>query len=365
MLIFFIVIIGLSLLILGHEFGHFLAARFFKLRVEEFGIGFPPRIFAWRPKAKEKGTPRSADGSQGETEYSFNWLPFGGFVKIAGETGEFALKKNGAAVLVSDEEKKRLFSFQPAWKRAIVLSAGIVMNFLLGWLLLSIILAAGTPSVLLVEGVQVNSPAAQAGFKQGDIFVDFKTAAEFSAFVDARRGEEVALRIKRDGGEVRITAIPRVTPPEGEGALGVRLAEGGSKPQNIFSALYNGLTQTVLIVGVTVSSLFDLLFNLFTHGRLVSDVVGPVGIFTVAQQTGSIGLIYLIQLLSLISLNLAVVNLIPFPALDGGRLFLLIIEKFKGSPISRRVEMYLNGVGFVFLLLLMAIITIRDVARLF
>jgi len=143
------------------------------------------------------------------------------------------------------------------------------------------------------------------------------------------------------------------------------LSEGGESPRSFFSALWTGLKRAILITQLTIIGLLNLFSNLILNGSVSSDVVGPVGIFGVAQDTGRIGMIYLVQLISLISINLAVVNLIPFPALDGGRLFMILIEKIKGSPVSHKIEMVANGMSFAFLLLLMVILTFQDIVRMF
>ncbi len=345
MLITLIVIIGLSILILGHEAGHFFVAKAFGLKIDEFGFGFPPRIFA-----KKKG----------ETEYSLNWLPFGGFVKIAGESDH--LGETEIEAHISEEEKKRIFLYQPAWKKALITVAGVVMNFILGWILLVVVLMVGTPAVVFITDVQKDSPAALAGIKAGDVIQGFTATEEFINFINTNQGKEVEVRVRREGGEMAFAVTPRVPASKEEGSLGVGLANGGSEGAGFFTALKDGFIQAGIISWYTLVGFFDLIANLF-QGRVVEGVVGPVGIFGVAQQTGQIGLIYLIRLISLISLNLAVINLVPFPALDGGRLFLLAIEKIKGSPLSRKTEMAINSIGFAVLLILMVLITVHDIVR--
>ncbi len=369
MLIAILVIIGLSLLILGHEAGHFVVAKLFGLKVDEFGFGFPPRIFAWRPKARRKGNEtlrQDADGelsrtTQGETEYSFNWLPFGGFVKIAGEQGEFGSDSRIDAA--TEEEKKRLFYFQPAWKRSLVILAGVMINFVIGWLLISLVLMIGTPQAVVITDVQPNSPAAAVGLQAGDKVNGYTDLQTFINFVNGNRGKEIELSIERGGEELHIKATPRVKTGPNEGALGVSLVNAGLPRQGFFSALWTSLKNAAYIAWYTLIGFGTIVRGLFVEQKLVADVVGPVGIFGVAQQTGQLGLIYLVQLISLISINLAVINLIPFPALDGGRFFMILIEKLKGSPISKKTEALANGVSFAFLIALMVIITAHDIAR--
>jgi regulator of sigma E protease len=368
MLIALIVIVGLSLLILGHEAGHFFAAKLFGLKVDEFGFGFPPRIGAKKI---------------GDTEYSFNWLPFGGFVKISGERGEFSLMEevsdigNGQSAMADREEKtaiadtrypiadRRLFYAQPTWKKSLILLAGVIMNFIFGWLFISVAFMIGTPQALVVGGVEAGSPAAAVGIVTGDVIKNFKDSQDFIAFVDAHKGVPTQFELLRGGKEVDVTATPRTQVGPNEGALGVSLADAGYPREGFFPALRDGFTNAAQLLWLTVGAFYDLIKSLVVHGSLLAGVVGPVGIFGVAEQTGSIGLVYLLQFLGVISINLTVVNLIPFPALDGGRFLMTIVEKVKGSPIPEKVEGWVNGLGFAFLIVLMVLLTVRDVRGLF
>jgi len=354
MLIVVLVIISLSLLILGHEAGHFLVAKLFGMKIDEFGFGFPPKIFGRK---------------KGETEYSLNWLPFGGFVKIRGESDPSPLD-NGERRVTSDtsvpeEEKKHLFLFQPAWRRALVVAAGVATNFLIGWFLISAVLMVGTPKAIVISGTQAGSPAESVGLMSGDIINGYKTVQDFVNFVNQNRGRPITISISRNGKDLSFTVTPRVSIGPNEGALGVLLAEGGEERQGFMKALWQGLKNSVYILGMTLQALYLLVKNLFLHGSLLQGVVGPVGIFSVAEEASHIGLIYFVQLMGLISLNLTVVNLIPFPALDGGRLLFIAAEKIKGSPVSRKIEMWANGLGFALLIAIMVLITIRDIGHWF
>lgn len=337
MITFLIVLFGLSFLILAHEAGHFFTAKKFGMRIDEFGVGFPPRIFA-----KKKG----------ETEYSINWLPFGGFVRIAGEDNVPHPEAG---------EHHRYFFAQKAWKRAIVIAAGIIVNFLLGWLFISLVFAMGTPSILAVREVASGSPAAAAGVKPGDLIKDFRTADEFIVYVGAHEDRTVRFSVYRESREIEFEIQPRVQ--DDVPRIGVALEEGGGPKMGVLESFGSGFRASLRICKLTFIAFYDLVKNLFTEGKLLEGVVGPVGIFGVAQTTSKFGLIYLLQLLGVISLNLAVANLIPFPALDGGRLLLIVVEKIKGSPVPKRVEGMLNGVGFALLILIMVLVTVRDVAN--
>ena len=353
MLIIIIVIVGLSLLILGHEAGHFLVAKLFGLKVDEFGFGFPPRIGAIK---------------KGDTEYSFNWLPFGGFVKISGERGAFAMQdemKDGAAkqkdALQNSDDAKHLFFNQPAWKKSLIVLAGVFINFIFGWILLSAVLMVGTPQTLVISGIQPDSPAAQVGIMAGDVVKDYKDSQSFINYVNTYRGQQITIAVLRANKKINFTVTPRVTTSPDQGAVGVQLEEGGSPREAPLPAIWDGLQSSVILFGLTLVAFWQLIAQLFQHASLLPGVVGPVGIVGVAEETGKIGLMYLVQLLGIISINLAVVNLIPFPALDGGRFLMVVIEKIKGSAVPEKFEGWVNGVGFAMLLILMLLLTVRDI----
>lgn len=334
------VIIFLSILILVHELGHFLAAKKFGLLVKEFGFGLPPRI--WGKKI-------------GETIYSINALPFGGFVKIYGEDG---------AATVTEEKKEKSFVNLKVWQKAIILAAGVFFNFLLGWLVLSIIFSIGMPSAVIVTDVLKNTPAAEAGIIQGDVIKGFSTTEELIDFINNNRGKEIILEVERNGEDLKILATPRVNPPEGQGALGIGLADVVIPKQNIFISFWDGLKVSVSLIITIFMAIIDLIGKAFTGQASLEAVTGPVGITKITAQASSMGFVYLLQLLALISLNLTVINIFPFPALDGGRLLFLAIEKIKGSPLNPKFEKLANAAGFALLILLMIAITIKDIIKL-
>lgn len=350
MLIAILVIAGLSLLILGHEAGHFFVAKLFGLKVDEFGFGFPPRL-----GAKKKG----------DTEYSLNWLPFGGFVRISGERGEFAMTDGSMDKPVSEADKKRLFYNQPAWKKSLIVLAGVAVNYILGWLLISTVLMIGSPQTLVITGTQPNSPASQAGIIAGDIVMNYKDSQNFIDFVNSHEGQLISIPVLRNGKEIDITLTPRTNPAPDQGAIGVLLEQGGSLQEGPIAAIRDGFLDAAIIFWLTLLAFGQLIQQIFIHASIPAGVVGPVGIFGVAEETGKIGLTYLLQLIGIISINLAIVNLIPFPALDGGRFLMVLIEKIKGSAIPEKVEAWINGLGFALLILLMIVITFRDVRGLF
>ncbi|MBI2025010.1 MAG: site-2 protease family protein [Candidatus Harrisonbacteria bacterium] len=336
-----IVIIGISFLIFIHELGHFFVAKKLGLLVEEFGFGFPPRLFSKKI---------------GETVYSFNLLPFGGFVRIYGEEQS---KKSEEHPNVPNQ---RIFYSQPAWKRTLIIVAGVFMNFIIGWLLMSAVFFTGTPQAVLVSDVLPGSAAEAAEIFPQDQVLGFESAGEFVEFINQNRGKEVNLNLLRNGEELTI----RVTPSQNEqAALGVAVADAGIPKHSLPASLWEGLKSAVFIIGAIFAAFANLLWGLLTQGQVLVDFVGPIGIFGVANQAGALGFLYLVQLIALISLNLTVINILPFPALDGGRLFFIFLEKIKGSPLSQNFERSANTIGFLLLIFLMIAITVRDVARLF
>ncbi|MFA6365221.1 MAG: RIP metalloprotease RseP [Candidatus Paceibacterota bacterium] len=346
------VIIGLIILVIAHEFGHFIASKLFGVKVEEFGIGYPPKLFGKK---------------FGETLYSINLLPLGGFVRIHGE--ESQVEEGGVPV-----DPQRSFIHQAIWKRSCILIAGVMMNLIVGWFIFSGVFMTGSPAHLILGEIDKGSPAASAGLMQGDVIisatlgtVELKDPIQSSEFITAVKnvaGTEVRLEVARKGKTIETTLVPRVNPPQGEGALGVELVEMGFPSKPFFSALGAGFTAMASVLWLTILGFANLIIGVFTAPRMaLQSVAGPVGIFTLAAQTGKMGFVYLAQLIGFISVNLAVLNLIPFPALDGGRVFFLFIEKMKGSPISSRTQQIINGVGFIALLALMVLVTIHDVVK--
>jgi len=345
------VIIFLSILILVHELGHFLTAKKFGLLVEEFGFGLPPKI--WKKKI-------------GETVYSMNALPFGGFVKILGEDGANS----------GSREKERSFVNLSIGKRAIIIAAGVLMNFLLGWIVLSIIFMIGIPQVVLITEIKQNSPAAEISLKTGDQIIEINSvkiatdnknifgSEQVIKIINENRGKETAIKIKRNGEIIDFSVIPRINPPAGEGSLGISLIDAGLPKQNILISFWEGLKASLILIKTIALAIFDLIAKAFIGKASLEAITGPIGIVKITSQAGSLGFVYLLQLLALISLNLAVINIFPFPALDGGRLIFLGIEKIKGSPLNHKFEKITNAVGFGILIFLMLIITIKDIIRL-
>ncbi|MFB6212239.1 MAG: RIP metalloprotease RseP [Candidatus Magasanikbacteria bacterium] len=345
-------VLGLSLLVLIHEFGHFSAAKIFDLKVEEFGFGFPPKLFSKK---------------WGETEYSFNLFPLGGFVKIYGED----------KMEVDDmEEPERSLVFQPTWKKSIIMLAGIVMNIVLGWLAISLVFMSGIPQHLAVAKVSPESPAKKAGLRVGDIITKVEgpqetlkdpiSAEAFINNIDQNPTAQYVLTIKRGDETVTRKITGRSDPPKGKGNLGIALTNMGVPQKSFLQSFVSGARSTVRTLYAIFSAFVGLIKSVFsTPQTAIQGLTGPVGIFVLAKEAGELGIAYLTQLIALISLNLAVLNLIPFPALDGGRLVMAWIEKIKGSPISRKVQASINLIGFALLIILLIFITFRDITKFF
>jgi regulator of sigma E protease len=337
----------LALLVIAHECGHFFVARRFGMFVSEFGIGLPPKLFSKKV---------------GEVEWSVNALPVGGFVKIPGEDGADEELLDPRA---KDVPRERLFSSKPIWQRVLVLAAGVTANFLIGWIVLAAVFMMGSADrgVVITE-VSDSSPAAEAGIRAGDRILEYESVDQFVSAVHDRAGSEMSLRILRGDEELDFTMIPRVNPPQGEGALGVGLSEGGFERRPFFSAVTEGLSYAARIFSTIYVLLFDLIAGVFGGENVLQNLSGPIGIFQATSQASGMGLEYLLYLIVLISLNLAALNIFPFPALDGGRIVFLIIEKIKGSPVPLKAQYIVNAAGLLLLMSLFVWVSVQDVLKL-
>ncbi|KXK07525.1 MAG: Metalloprotease MmpA [Microgenomates bacterium OLB22] len=355
-LIFFIV---LSILVVVHELGHYLVAKACGIKVEEFGLGIPPRIGGIRI---------------GETLYSINLLPFGGFVKVFGEE-EAQLKGRQ----LTDGEKKRSFVHKPAWQQSAVLVAGVVCNFILGWAIMSYLFTQGVPVTtdkVIVQETQPGSPAAKAGFQKDDIISQImlkdgstietpKTTQAFISIVSKNKGKElVFVTTRKDGQTFSIEATPRANPPEGQGALGLIVSDQIIKKYSPFEAPILGLKESVTMTLAVVQGIGKMVTDLLSFSGRQVDVVGPVGIYYITSSAAQNGFTALLQLVGLLSLNLAVVNILPIPALDGGRLAMVLYEKLARRKIKPALLYRMNTVGFGLLIGLIILITVRDFLQL-
>lgn len=374
-ILLFIVILGLCIFV--HEIGHFFAAKKTGMRVEEFGFGFPPRIIGiqkddnkkWRLVKRNKKDHPDEDPAGG-TIYSINWIPVGGFVKIKGEQGD----------MQGDHDS---FTQKKIWKRAVTLSAGVAMNFVLAFFIITIGFNIGLPSVIdeplslqatIVERnlqileVQEESPAAKAELQMGDFITavdenEFIATDDFQAYTQPKIGQEITLSIKRGNEEKQATIIPEDLYDDGKGKIGVWLVETGVVKYPWYYAIWMGAKTTVSITWQILVAFYEIIKNLIITQQAGVDIAGPVGIAVLTGQVAKLGFIYILQFTALLSINLAIINFIPFPALDGGRVLFLIIEKIKGKPINRRVENAIHTIGFFVLMGLILFVTFKDVSR--
>lgn len=347
-------LIVLSILVLVHELGHFLVAKHFGVWVEEFGFGIPPRIFGKKI---------------GKTIYSLNLLPFGGFVKLHGENFEEEIT-----------DPKKSFMNKTVLQRVLILVAGVVMNFILAVVAFAVVYSVSgipreTQDVKIVEITQ-GSPSQIAGLVVGDIVKkvdkeEIKDTSIFTKTVEEKKGKRITLEIERivndEKTTKKISLTPRAEPPEGEGPLGVIITTSEiyypAIWQRPFVGIYYGIKDS-FFWGKNVILGFGKIFSDLFKGQTPQDLAGPVGIFAITNEAAKLGFLAVINFMGILSINLAILNIIPFPALDGGRLLFVIIEKIMGKKVLPKVEGYIHAVGMIILLTLLLAITLHDIQRL-
>lgn len=348
----------LSILVLVHELGHFFVAKFFKIKVEEFGFGFPPKV--WSRKI-------------GETVYSLNLLPIGGFVKLYGED-EAGGGKIGTGAKVT-KNLDRAFFAKPIWQRLLVVVAGVFMNFVLAVIIISFIFAtvgAPTPSEeVIITQISKNSPAEKAGLKPGEVIesINGREINKSSDLVSATKeslGKSIKLEVKDSSSKVRLVEVtPRVKYPADQGPMGVSIGQKVEvEKYSWYEAPIAGTKEAVKTSILIVAGVGSVISEIFKTGSVPQGVAGPVGI---AQLTGEFvhtGIYAVLSFLALLSLNLAILNVLPIPALDGGRLFFILIEAVTRRKVPAKFESYAHAIGIALLLALIALITIHDVSRL-
>ena len=358
----------LVVLVLVHELGHFAAAKRAGITVEEFGIGFPPRIGSVMYRG---------------TRYSLNWIPLGGFVKMLGEDGDVEIRRLREQGLNDAEVETAMagaFNRRPVWVRIVVLLAGVVMNFVLAAALFSVALSM---PVLVGEGpltvteIQPNSPAEEQ-LEVGDLILgvdgqSFERSADLTDYVAEHGGEEVTLQVERDGSPIDLTITPRVVTEEdrasGIGPIGfaydpAQIIEEPSQVDGPLDAIASG-TATAWTIAIQIpGGLADAVGGLLGINPEAPDARGPIGI---AQETGRVleaPLVSQLFFVGLLSINLAVLNVLPFPPLDGGRIAVVLMEAVRRRrlPAEREALIYLTG--FAVLIALVILISIQDIQRL-
>lgn len=371
-LIVFLIILGI--LVFVHELGHFVVARRNGIKCDEFGFGFPPRaIGVFKDEKKKNGFAgwRIVIGNKHvesrNTIYSLNWFPLGGFVKIKGEDGE-------------GKKEKDSFASKSAWVRIKVLAAGVTMNFILAWVLFSWLLTMGinqevdqndtsvSGTKIQIATVAPKSPAYEMGIREGDTVIkcvgqqvvcekEFANIAELQSFVAENKGKEIALQISRGSDLLELKGSPRMEAPEGEGLLGVGLAQTIFVKYSLWEAIKQGpvvMWNVLIMMGIVIGSLF---------AGDASNIGGPLAIAHFTKQATALGFASIVQLAALLSINLGIVNILPIPALDGGRIMFVLIEKIKGSAVSQEIEGKMHTIGFLLLMLLMVYLVVHDLMR--
>lgn len=361
-----IFIVVLSVLVFAHELGHFWTARRLGVKAEEFGFGFPPRVFGWQFKAgrfhfiRGKRALTEAESERG-TVYSLNWIPIGGFVKIKGENGEG----------LSEQDS---FASKKIWQRALILAAGVIMNIFLAFVLFSACFMIGAPQAtdnsgqVQIEEVMAKSPAEKAGIKAGDLIMSldgqtFFQVSEVQNFISQKKDQAFDVEVKRGGEIFKINVKAEVK--DDKALIGVGLGQIEIVRYPWYKAIAEGFKYTFSVLWLIIVAFFELLRNLVTGHSVGEAVGGPVRIAQMTGDVARVGIVYLLNFTALLSLNLAVINFFPFPALDGGRLLFLVIERIKGSPVKREFEAAMHNIGFILLMMLIIWVTIKDVLRIF
>lgn len=338
-----------SVLVLAHELGHFLTAKKTGIKVEEFGVGYPPRI--WGKKFKG-------------TLYSINWIPFGGFVRLHGEDKAEGTKANEAFWA-----KSKLVRSLVAWSGVLM---NVVLAFFLFWLIFMI---SGVPvetEKTIINGVNIDSPADRAGIRPGDVVLELEgekvvSTDSFIAAVEARKGEEISLLVLREEGQVEIKVVPRVESPEDEGPLGIVITSWELKHfpfwQMPLRAAIEGGKETVGWFGLIVEGLGKMVRDLVVAREAPKDIAGPLGILQVTHTVSRSGFLAVLQFIGILSINLAIINILPFPALDGGRFAFILLEAITGKKSPKQLERWVHSLGMVVILFLMILVTINDIKR--
>lgn len=328
---FIYAILIFCLLIFVHEFGHFVTAKLCGIKVNEFSLGMGPAFFK-----KQKG----------ETLYSLRVFPIGGFCAMEGED--------------EDSEDERAFNNQPAWQRAIVLAAGSIMNLLTAIVLMIIIAFYMGQTTTTIDVVQEGSPAYEAGIIQGDEILmingdEIEQWADLQTIVGENENNPVTFTVKRDGSEIDVIVTPEYDEEAGRSLVGVTPVMARNPVKAVGTGIQNTWNMTVMM--------YELIGQLFTGDVSAKELSGPVGIVYVVNDSAKMGLIYVVYLAALLSLNLAVINLLPFPALDGGRLIFLLIRKITGKRVTDEMEGKIHFIGIMLLFALMIYVTWNDIVR--
>lgn len=363
----------LSLLVLVHEWGHYVVARKYGVKVDEFGLGLPPRIFGFFKNAEGKwefvGT-RSKKVAP-KTIWSLHLIPLGGFVKIKGEEG-------------GDKNDPTSFVSKKVWQRILIISAGVSMNVLLAIVLLSIGLTVGSPQVIdqdniskwaTVNNIQVRvttvlegSPAEQAGLESPDAIISVAgqlvtDIEQLQGLFEGKLDQTLEVVVERNGEKISTQVTPVVLAETDKPGMGVALVQTGFVSYPWYIAPVFGVIETFKMIGAIIFGFFFIIKTLIISGELVGEVYGPVGIASLIGDAARLGFLYVMQFTAILSIIIAVINFLPFPALDGGRVVFLIIEAIRGKPVNPKIENTMHNAGFALLMILILVVTYNDIAR--
>ncbi len=341
-LIYFIIILGVIILI--HEFGHFIFAKRAGIYVYEFSIGMGPRIFKWTRK-------------NDETEYSVRLIPIGGFVQMAGEE-------------IDDDEsvpRDKKFFVKTFGQKFMTVIAGIMNNFILAIVLFFIVaLFNGAPQNKAIVGkISKGYPAYTSGLQENDQIVKLngKNASSYDLLaleLQVNSGKEISLEVLRNGKVKTINLKPKKVKIDGQVTYKYGFAINDEIKKGFLPSLIYAFSKTISLVHQMVL----IILYLFTGNLGINSLAGPVGIFNVVGSASSVGIWSLVSLTAFLSINVGFINLLPLPAFDGGRLLFVIIEKIKGKPVDSKFENTIHAIGFFLLMLLMLYITYNDIIRL-
>lgn len=353
-------ILVLLILIFVHELGHFLVAKLSGIKVHEFALGFPPKI--WGKKV-------------GETDYTLNIVPFGGFVKIHGE--------NPDDLPESDPDADRSMVSKPWYIQIAVLIAGIAFNIIFAWMLITTAYMIGYPTAsenvsqnsnISIVSVTKGSPAEKAGVKTGDYivsvslgdkFIEPKSVEEVRNIIKSSGGDEITLNYVHKGENKISKIIPDVSSADKTPVIGISMTVVDVVNYPFWLAPWEGLKTTYNVTKGTMVGLYHLIRDSIMGKGSLGSVTGPIGIAGMIGDASDFGFAYLLGFTAFISINLAVINLVPFPALDGGRIFVILIETIFRRKIPAKIQAYVNVGGFFILIGLMILVTIRDIGKLF
>ncbi len=367
-LITFIIILGV--LILVHELGHFFTARMFKVKAEEFGLGYPPRIFGWVKDNNNQWKfikPKDKAEDYRHTVWSLNWFPIGGFVKIKGEDA-------------NDLKKPDSFASRPIWQRFIMLFSGVFMNFVLCFVLLTIGFMSGIPTMVddrpdpalnatnqrvQIISITPDSPAEQSQLQVGDtiLAIDGQSVLSIKDVqhqTSSNKDNSLEFVISRGDQQFTIPITPTSLSPDEPAMIGAGLVKTAIVKYSIFQAIYKGAESTVGLTLAILQAFGKIIKDLVVGADIEAEVAGPVGIAVLTGQVVKLGWIYILQFAALLSINLGIINLLPIPALDGGRILFLAIEKIKGRPVKQKLEAAIHQVGFILLMGLIILVTFKD-----